>query len=130
VNMLHIRMTDGFIDAIGKRLEEAIKSHKFGLLGVIDLQAKMKEKGVEFAIPCRIYEVCNPQIARQVLAKEMAIAAALPCRIALYQEGNKVKVATMLPSQTLSLFNVPELSAVAQEVEQAILAMMSDAVSA
>ncbi len=44
MNMLYTRETTGDIDATGKRLAEAVKAHKFGVLGVIDLQAKMKEK--------------------------------------------------------------------------------------
>ena len=86
MNVLHAKTANGTIDAIGKRLEEAVKAHKFGVIDVIDLQAKMREKGVEFNKPCRIYEVCNPQRAKKVLEKEMAIATALPCRIAMYEE--------------------------------------------
>jgi uncharacterized protein (DUF302 family) len=125
--MVYRRQTTGDIDAVGRRLEEAIKAHKFGILGVIDLQAKMREKGVEFKNPCRIYEVCNPHLAKQVLEKEMTISTALPCRISLYREGDKVTIATLRPTQTLGLFNVPELETLAQDVEKDILAMMDEA---
>jgi uncharacterized protein (DUF302 family) len=125
--MVYRRQTTGDIDAIGRRLEEAIKAYKFGILGVIDLQAKMKEKGVDFKNPCRIYEVCNPHLAKQVLEKEMTLSTALPCRISVYREGDKVTIATLLPTQTLGLFNVPELETVAQDVEKNILAMVDEA---
>ena len=128
MNMLYIRETTGNIEAVGKRLEEAVKAHKFGVLDVIDLQAKMKEKDVDFKNACRIYEVCNPQRAKQVLEKEMSISTALPCRISVYEEGGKVKIATLLPTQTLSLFNIPDLAPVAKEVEAAIVGMIDDAV--
>ena len=128
MEMLYTRETTGNIDAVGKRLEEAVKAHKFGVLGVIDLQAKMKEKDVDFKHACRIYEVCNPQRAKQVLEKEMSISTALPCRITVYEEGGKVKIATLLPTQTLSLFNIPDLAPVAKEVEVAIVGMIDDAV--
>jgi len=127
MNVLHAKTANGTIDAIGKRLEDAVKAHKFGVIGVIDLQAKMREKGVEFNKPCRIYEVCNPQRAKKVLEKEMAIATALPCRIALYEEGGHVTLATLLPTQTLGLFNVPDLTAEAEDVEKEILAMIAEA---
>jgi len=127
MTMVYRRQTTGDIDAVGRRLEEAIKAHKFGILGVIDLQAKMREKGVEFKNPCRIYEVCNPHLAKQVLEKEMTISTALPCRISLYREGDKVTIATLRPTQTLGLFNVPELETLAQDVEKDILAMMDEA---
>ena len=127
MTMVYSRQTFGDIDAIGRRLEEAIKAHKFGILGVIDLQAKMREKGVEFKNPCRIYEVCNPHLAKQVLEKEMTLSTALPCRISVYQDGDKVTIATLRPTQTLGLFNVPDLATVAQAVEKDILAMIDEA---
>lgn len=127
MNILHAKKAKGSIDSIGKRLEEAVKAHKFGVIAVIDLQAKMREKGVEFDKPCRIYEVCNPQRAKKVLEKEMAVATALPCRIAVYEEAGQVTLATMLPTHLLGLFNIPDLSAEAQDVENEILAMMAEA---
>jgi hypothetical protein len=47
----------------------------------------------------------------------------------VYEEGGKVKIATLLPTQTLSLFNIPDLALVAKEVEVAIVGMIDDAVA-
>jgi uncharacterized protein (DUF302 family) len=65
--------------------------------------------------------------AKRVLDKEMSVATALPCRIAVYEENSGVKVATMLPTQMLALFSVPDLAPVAQEVEREIKAMIDEA---
>ena len=127
MNMLYTKETHGTVDAVGKRLEEAVKTHKFGVIGVVDLKSKMTEKGVDFRNACKIYEVCNPLQAKRVLEKDMSIATVLPCRIAVYEEGGRVKVATMLPTETLSLFSVPDLAPVAQEVETEIKAMIDEA---
>ena len=127
MNMLYVKETQGTVEAIGQRLEEAVKAHKFGVIGVIDLKGKMTEKGVEFRNACKIYEVCNPMRAKQVLEKDMSIATALPCRIAVYEEKGRVKIATMLPTEALGLFSVPELAPVAQEVEKEIKAMIDEA---
>ncbi len=127
MNILHVKEAKGSVEAVGQRLEQAVKAHKFGIITVIDLKSKMAEKGVELGRACKVYEVCNPQQAKQVLEKNMSIATALPCRIAVYEEDGRVKLATMLPTETLGLFGVPELQPVAQEVEQAIEAMMAEA---
>jgi uncharacterized protein (DUF302 family) len=127
--ILYSRATTQALDVACGRLEEAVKAHKYGILGVIDLQARMKEKGVDFGSPCRIYEVCNPRIAKQVLDREMAISTALPCRISVYQKANEVTIATLRPTQILGLFNAPELMAVAAAVEKDILAMVDEAVA-
>ena len=127
MNMLYVKETKGTVEAVGQRLEGAVKAHKFGVIGVIDLKSKMTEKGVEFRNACKIYEVCNPMRAKQVLEIDMSIATALPCRIAVYEEKGRVKIATLLPTETLALFSVPELAPVAQEVEREIKAMMDEA---
>jgi uncharacterized protein (DUF302 family) len=124
---LYVREAAGSVEEVGKRLEAAVKGHKFGVLGMIDLQGKMKEKGVDFRNACRIYEVCNPQRAKQVLEKHMGISTALPCRITVYEEGGNVKVATLRPTEVLGQLGAPDLAAVAAEVEKEILAMVDEA---
>ncbi len=127
MNMVYVKEAQGTVEDTEKRLEEAVKAHKFGVIGVIDLKGKMAEKGVEFRNACKIYEVCNPMRAKQVLEKDMSIATALPCRIAVYEENNRVKIATLLPTETLALFSVPDLTPVAQEIEREIKAMIDEA---
>ncbi len=127
MSVLYVREAKESVESVGKRLEEAVKAHKFGVIAVVDLKSKMAEKGVAFGNACRIYEVCNPAQAKRVLEKDMSIATALPCRIAVYEEKDRVNVATMLPTQTLGLFSVPELAPVAQEVEKEIRAMIDEA---
>ncbi len=127
MSILYVKEVNETVESVGKRLEEAVKAHKFGVIAVIDLKAKMAEKGVEFGNACRVYEVCNPVQAKRVLDNDMSIATALPCRIAVYEEKNRVKVATMLPTQMLALFSVPDLAPVAQDVEEKIKAMIDQA---
>ena len=125
--MLYTKEAQGTVEAAGKRLEDAVKAHKFGVIAVIDLKAKMAEKGVEFRNACKICEVCNPMQAKRVLETDMTIATVLPCRIAVYEDKGRVKIATLLPTETLALFSVRDLAPVAQEVETEIKAMIDDA---
>jgi len=103
---------------VAKALEAAAQRHKFGVLAVHDLKQKMQEKGVEFDRDCLIYEVCNPQQAKKVLEANTEISTALPCRISLYREGDRVTLATLRPTALLDLFQTPALRSVAEEVEQ------------
>ena len=125
----YVRPVAGTPDAVGKRLEAAVKAHKFGVLNVIDLQAKMKEKGVEFGHACRIFEICNPQQAKQMLEMSMGVAALLPCRVAVYDEGGQTKVATFQPTQLIGLLGNPELTVAAQAVEREITAIIDETVA-
>ena len=87
--MLRIVESKKPLKELAADLEKAVVSHKFGILGVHDLKAKMAEKGVAFARECRIYEVCNPHQAKKVLEANLEISTALPCRISLYEEGGR-----------------------------------------
>jgi uncharacterized protein (DUF302 family) len=72
-------------------------------------------------------EVCNPRKAKEVLEENMSISTALPCRISIYEEGGKVKVATIRPTMLLNLFDSPELQAVAREVEDTLVRIIDAA---
>lgn len=108
-------------------LEKAVVNHKFGVLGVHDLRAKMAEKGIAFAPECRVYEVCNPQQAKKVLEANLEMSTALPCRISVYEEGDRRKLATILPTALITLYRTPALRGVAVEVEAALVAIMKEA---
>lgn len=130
MNALYERTANASIDEVGQRLERAVANHKFGVLGVIDLKAKMAAKGVEFGPECRIYEVCNPQRAKQVLEQNPGVATVLPCRIAVYSAGGKVKVAALSPTEMLRLLGTAGLQPVAEDIETHIQGMIDEAASA
>ena len=95
MELLYIRESEKSVNEIGERLEVAVKAHQFGVIAVVDLKSKMQEKGVEFERACRIYEVCNPHRAKEVLDSDMSISTVLPCRISVYEDDGKTKVATV-----------------------------------
>jgi uncharacterized protein (DUF302 family) len=126
--MLYVVTTDKDLEKVCNDLQEAVARHKFGVLHVHNLKETMARKGVEFAHPCRIFEVCNPHQAKKVLEQQMEISTALPCRIAVYEEEGKVKLATIRPAVMLQMFGAQaDLKAVAEEVERTIVAIMDEA---
>ena len=125
--MLHIVESSKPIDRVAKDLEEAVARHKFGVLGVHDLKATLAKKGVEFTRECRIFEVCNPHQAKKVLEVNLEISTALPCRISVYEENGRIKLATIKPTAMIALYSPPGLKAVAEEVEATLVAIMQEA---
>jgi uncharacterized protein (DUF302 family) len=116
------------IEKVRDDLTAACTKHKFGILVVHDLKAKMKEKGVELAGECLIFEVCNPQKAKQVLETNPDISTALPCRISVFKTASgKTRIATLKPTELISVFGTKQLQGVAREVEQTLEAIMKDA---
>ena len=125
--MLYVKDAKGSMDEVCKKLEAATVAQKFGVLGSIDLKAKMNAKGVAFGPEVRVLEVCSPTHAKRALQAAMVISTALPCRISVYQEDGKVKVATMKPTAMLAMFNKPETAALARELEAAMVAIIDAA---
>lgn len=115
------------LEEIDRGLHEAAARHGFGILTVHNIRETMQKKGVEYAGDCVIYEVCNPHQARKVLEANPVISTALPCRISVYRAGDVCKLATILPTAMLGLFQSSGLEDVARDVEGHICAMMREA---
>ncbi len=115
------------LETVSKDLEAAITANGFSNLGVHDLQAKLAAKGLALDRACRVYEVCNARQAKTVLEKDITIATALPCRIALYEKGDHVELSTIEPTMLLGMFNRPELAPVARDVEETLKRIMATA---
>lgn len=125
--MLYEIVTQRSPQQAGEALEVAAQKHKFGVLAIHNLKDTMAKKGVEFDKECLIYEVCNPVQAKRVLEANASISTALPCRIAIFEEGKQTKLSTIKPTAMLAMYNNPELQPVAEEVEEVIVAMMKEA---
>jgi hypothetical protein len=125
--LLLVRSTSLPLETVCARLPEISASHKFGVLGVHNLREKMESKGVPFDRECRVFEVCNPGHAQKVLLEDIAIATALPCRIAVYAEGGQTILATLKPTALLTMFHAPGAAAVSGEIEATLLKIMEAA---
>ena len=109
-------------------LQVAVPAHGFGVLAVHDLAATLRSKGIEFPEQCRVFEVCNPQQAAQMLAADMALNMALPCRISVYTQAGKTHIGMIRPEAMLSaLSSDPALADVAREVEASTMAIIQAA---
>ena len=127
--MLIKMSTDNTVSGAAAALQTAVQSNHFGVMQVHNLKETMTKKGVEFAHECLIFEVCQPQQAKKVLDADMSVSTALPCRIAIYEEGGKTVLATIKPTKLLAMFNAPQLKEVAQDVEDTIVKIMQEAAS-
>jgi len=119
--------TNKTISEAAAALQAAVQANHFGVMQVHNLKETMAQKGLAFARECLIFEVCQPQQAKQVLDENMSVSTALPCRISLYEEDGKTILATLKPTALLALFNTPQLKGVAQEVETTIAKIMNEA---
>lgn len=109
-------------------LDAAVKRNGFGVLHVHDIGNTLRGKGVSFEPQVRIFEVCNPGQAAKVMAADLKLNMALPCRISVYTEDGKTHIGMIKPSGILSsLSQDATLAAVAREVEAQTIRMIDEA---
>ena len=126
--MYYIADTNKSFNQASTDLEAAVKKHGFGVLHVHDLGTTLRGKGVAFEEECKVFEVCNPGQAAKVLAIDMRLNMALPCRISVYTEKGKTRLGLIKPVQILSALSQDAgLVQVAKEVEEKTIQMIDEA---
>ena len=126
--MYYIVETGKSFEQASADLDAAVKQHGFGVLHVHDLGGTLRSKGIDFDDQCKVFEVCNPQQAAKVLATDMRLNMALPCRISVFTDQGKTKIGLIRPLDMLTaLSDDPQLAVVAREVEEKTIAMIEAA---
>ena len=126
--MSYIVETGKTFDLAVADLESAVKNHGFGVLHVHDLGNTLRSKGIAFDEQCKVFEVCNPLQAARVLATDMRLNMALPCRISVFTENGKTKIGLIKPAPMLAtLSGDATLLQVAKEVEEKTILMVDEA---
>jgi uncharacterized protein (DUF302 family) len=109
-------------------LQDAVTRNGFGVLHVHDLGATLRSKGIAFDQQCKVFEVCNPGQAAQVLSADMRLNMALPCRISVFTDKGRTKIGLIRPGQMLAdLSQDPAIVQVAAEVEASTIRMVDEA---
>jgi uncharacterized protein (DUF302 family) len=122
------RSVSASVDEICSQIPAVAGKHQFGMLGEHNLQEKMASKGIAFAHACRVFEICNPQQAHTILMGNIAVSAALPCRISVYEQDGRTVLATIDPDVLLELFGAASdaSAAVAADVRKGLLAILDE----
>ncbi|VGO15977.1 hypothetical protein PDESU_04566 [Pontiella desulfatans] len=126
--MKYIVETSKSVEQAVADVEAAAKDYQFGVLHIHNLKQTMKNKGVDLANECQVLEICNPHKAHAVLTADMSLNMALPCRISVYSENGQTKIGMIKPKAMLAaISDSAELMAVAEEVEEATIAIIEQA---
>lgn len=78
-------------DAV-ERFKELAKENGLGVLWTQNLKDKFKEKGFFYAYNTYVMEVCNPEIAINVLNTTEEAAYFLPCKVSIFETEDTVKI--------------------------------------
>ena len=95
----------GFDEAVVSVLR-SVEKKGWSLFAVHDIQERLAAKGFELG-RVKIIEICSAKYASQFLGKNALVSICLPCKISVFEEKGKVKIAGMLPRMMPMLF--PEI---------------------
>jgi uncharacterized protein (DUF302 family) len=126
--MFYIVESEKSFEQAATDLDESVKRNGFGVLHIHNLGDTLRSKGIEFEEQCKVFEVCSPSQAAKVLATDMRLNMALPCRISVFSEKGQIKIGMIGPEKMLaSLSDDPALVEVAKEVEEKTITMINEA---
>lgn len=106
-------------DVTEQKMRNALQQEGFGILSVIDVAAKFKEKlGKDFR-RYLILGACNPELAFEAFGQELNIGTLLPCNVVIYAaDDSSTAVVIMDPEAALSLIGNPQVAGLAKKVRE------------
>ncbi|MCP4566527.1 MAG: DUF302 domain-containing protein [FCB group bacterium] len=107
-------------DEVVADVEKLTAEKMFRILHIHDVQATLKEKGLERK-PLKIIELCNAKFAHEALGKDASVSLFMPCKIIVYTEGGKTRLKAMRPAAIAEFFPEAGLNDLAADVDKIVL---------
>ena len=121
MSFIHTVKTHKNIDDVITELTKALKEINFGVLETLDFKKILSDKGLEFSDNYKLLEVCNPQLAKQVLEANPDLGLLLPCTIAVYQKDDENFISLARPTSLLSMASDKNLKFSGEEIENNLI---------
>jgi len=118
--------TQKSIDDAVTNLTENLKEIGFGVLETLNFKKILSEKGLEFSDDYRLMEVCNPNLAKQVLEANPDLGLLLPCTIAVYQKDDENFISLARPTSLLSMVSDENLKISGEEIEDGLIKIIEN----
>ncbi len=126
--MLMTYETQKSFEEVVNKVQEKSKEKGFGVMCVHEVHKILENKGFPISYKSTIIEICQPKAASNVLSKRPEVSTAMPCRISVYEQNGKVVISTIAPTAMLEMYNAPELSDVAKEVENLVKEIIEESI--
>ncbi|NNL58706.1 MAG: DUF302 domain-containing protein [Nitrosopumilus sp.] len=127
MNFSHTVKTQKNIDDTIATLTEDLKEIGFGVLEILDFKKILLEKGVDFKDNYRLMEVCNPNLAKQVIEDSPDLGLLLPCTIAVYHKDGENFISLARPTSLLAMASENNLKFSGEEIENNLIRIIENA---
>ncbi|MGC8466955.1 MAG: DUF302 domain-containing protein [Acidithiobacillus sp.] len=109
-------------------IQSGAEAENMNVVGTLDVQKGLQERGIPSKSPYVIYEVCNLVLGSKILDTDPEFGAFAPCKIVLYEKHGKLLLLTYLPTYALKYFPAnPAAKRVAEELNKQIISVMKQA---
>jgi uncharacterized protein (DUF302 family) len=108
--------SDKAFDQVERAVRDAAAAKGMRVLHVHDVQKTFAEKGIARE-PYKIIEICNVRYANQALTGDPMIGLMMPCKVNVFTEQSKTKIALLLPSLLAEFYPHANLGGMARELE-------------
>ena len=110
-----------------ERVRAAVAANGLGIVNEMDVTDVFRAKlNVAFS-GYRIFGVCHPSSAYQVLSADKEMGLLLPCNIIVYEDAAAVRASAARPTRLLPADAPPALKNVANDVENKLIAIINAA---
>ena len=125
-NVIHLRNSAHSFAQACERVPAACQSQGYGVLAQHNVGDTLRSKGIDYAGQCVVFEICQPAHAAVILQIDPTLASALPCRLAVTQQGSdSVRLSLLSPEHLLREASSKEaIRRVAAQVEQDTLRIL------
>ncbi len=126
--MFHFTVeTEKSLDQAVQDLEKELKEDSFGVLWDFNVKETLNKKGFDFDQTFRILEVCNPKEAKEVLSINSLVSYFLPCKIVVYENGDKNYIGMPKPTMFMENIDDPALKEKAKVIEDRLVEAINKA---
>lgn len=109
-------------------LKKELAEVKFGVLWELNFKDKLQEKGLDFNKNFKVFEVCNPPRAKEVMDQYLEAGYMLPCKMVVYEKEDGVRIGMLKPTYLVDMLQKDGLDEIAAEVEEALKGAIDKAV--
>ncbi|MFZ9287135.1 MAG: DUF302 domain-containing protein [Vulcanococcus sp.] len=126
VVVIHLQTSARSFAEVCDRLPAACQAEGYGVLATHNVGETLRAKGLDYSGQCVVFEICQPAHAAAILQADASLASALPCRIAVSQQGSEpVSLSMLSPEQLLRAASSKEaIQRIGAQVQQETLRIM------
>lgn len=115
------------LDAIEPALRHAAQKRGASVVSVMRLSHLIHDKGPGPSKDAMVFLLCHPELSTALLVGDLRLAAALPCRIAAYEEGGVVTLVAQPPSEFAKALGRPDMETLLLLVDATLKEIMDEA---